>query len=245
MLIILEGIDCVGKSTITRKLCKYLNQYKKTYYTNMFGGEFASKKKELLVQGNLYVHEKINLIREVRSSWDTHCIQAKNLDKVNMIADRHYLSLVAYQGHEGVIAPLSDVFEPERSIAESLRYSAIMIYIRSIHPGEMIHSPRDKIESRPIIWHKELQMRYDLLVGNSAYSPLNTLIVQVDKDYNYSHSVEDIAKYIMRSEGSLLDKKSSIRLERRIQTNRIYECMRIAKSKKSLKLFPSQGRRQK
>lgn len=233
MLLMIEGIDAVGKTTLARKLHLHLNKYKKTYYTNQFDTSYGTEQRARLLSGEIdCVDEKISIIRECRTRWMNQKIHTKNLSKTNIIVDRFYLSLMAYQGLEGVIPIESPAFFREHELAKDLYFNTIMIYIRATDPRKMIKTPRDYIEKRPPEWHEELQTRYDLLYTN--YSPMASIAINVTPDYKYSHTIDEIVSDILQKEQCLLSSFEAKRLRKKLKANHIFSCMRKAKQQRKL-----------
>lgn len=233
MLLIIEGIDCVGKTTLCRNISLLLNKYKKTCYTNQFDTPFGAESKIRLINNSIdLIEDRIQMIRKCRKIWWDSKIAPKNLSKTNIIVDRFFLSLMAYQGLDGVIPIHSDFFEPEKQLSEELFYSSVLIYIRATDPTKMITTPRDEIEKKPPDYHKSLQERYDFLC--MYYAPFTQITVHVTPEYQYNLSPEEIVEKILSAERTMLSSYDARQLKKRLKINHIFSCMRKAKKQRKL-----------
>jgi dTMP kinase len=134
-LVVVEGIDGAGKSTIVRRLADYCRDRGLPCVTSgePTRGPWGLKLRQSMVEGRLSLDEELSLFLQDRAEHVENLIRPSLAEGKVVILDRYYLSTAAYQGARGVdparileanerFAPKPDLvllldFDPEGGLA--------------------------------------------------------------------------------------------------------------------------------
>jgi dTMP kinase len=116
-LLVLEGIDGMGKSTVARRLVDHCNELGRPaiFSREPTDGPWGRKLRESARTGRLDLAEELELFLADRAEHVTQVIQpALDAGKV-VILDRYYLSTAAYQGARGA--------DPEKILEQNEKFA--------------------------------------------------------------------------------------------------------------------------
>jgi dTMP kinase len=103
-LIVLEGIDGAGKSTVIRRLVAHLESAEKQCVTSFepTRGPWGTKLRQSMTEGRLSLEDELELFLKDRAEHVENLILPSLRQGKIVILDRYYLSTAAYQGARGV-----------------------------------------------------------------------------------------------------------------------------------------------
>ena len=103
-LIVLEGIDGAGKSTVVRRLVEYCTQRGLESVTSFepTRGTWGQKLRQSMVEGRLSLEEELGLFLKDRAEHVAALINPAIERGAVIILDRYYFSTAAYQGARGL-----------------------------------------------------------------------------------------------------------------------------------------------
>lgn len=117
-LIVLEGIDGAGKTTIGRFLCEQLDLRKIpcSFTREPTDGKYGRQLRERIRRGDLSPEEELYLfVKDRKEHVENFILPEKNKGKI-VVCDRYYISNCAYQGARGMdpkkILELNSTFPP-------------------------------------------------------------------------------------------------------------------------------------
>ena len=116
-LIVLEGIDGAGKSTVVRRIVEYCTQRGLESVTSYepTRGTWGQKLRQSMVEGRLSLEEELGLFLKDRAEHVENLIKPSLAHGKVVILDRYYISTAAYQGARGVY--------PEWVLTENERFA--------------------------------------------------------------------------------------------------------------------------
>jgi dTMP kinase len=102
-LVVVEGIDGAGKSTVVRRLADYCRERGLPCVTSgePTRGPWGIKLRQSMVEGRLSLEEELALFLRDRSEHVEKLIRPSMAEGKIVILDRYYLSTAAYQGARG------------------------------------------------------------------------------------------------------------------------------------------------
>jgi dTMP kinase len=102
-LVVVEGIDGAGKSTIVRRLADYCRERGMSCVTSgePTRGPWGMKLRQSMVEGRLSLDEELSLFLQDRAEHVEGLIRPSMAEGKVVILDRYYLSTAAYQGARG------------------------------------------------------------------------------------------------------------------------------------------------
>ncbi len=103
-LIVLEGIDGAGKSTVIRRIVAHLNAAGMECATSFepTRGPWGMKLRQSMTEGRLSLEDELELFLKDRAEHVENLIAPSLRQGKIVILDRYYLSTAAYQGARGV-----------------------------------------------------------------------------------------------------------------------------------------------
>jgi|GEM_PF-40562 len=102
LLVVLEGIDGVGKSTVHKALAERLKTFSNYVFSyEPTNGAYGKRLREALKEGNLSQEEMLSLFIKDRLEHVKSLIIPSLKEGKVVILDRYYPSTIAYQGAEG------------------------------------------------------------------------------------------------------------------------------------------------
>jgi dTMP kinase len=103
-LIVLEGIDGAGKSTVIRRMLAYFAEEGRECVTSFepTRGPWGMKLRQSMIEGRLSLEEELDLFLKDRAEHVENLIQPALRQGKIVILDRYYISTAAYQGARGV-----------------------------------------------------------------------------------------------------------------------------------------------
>jgi dTMP kinase len=116
-LIVLEGIDGAGKSTIVRRISEYCESIGKTWVASAepTRGPWGMKLRKSMTEGRLTLEDELELFLKDRAEHVEGVILPNLRQGKVVILDRYYISTAAYQGARGV--------SPEWVLTENERFA--------------------------------------------------------------------------------------------------------------------------
>lgn len=118
-LIVLEGIDGAGKSTVIRRMLAYLEEAGRECVTSFepTRGPWGMKLRQSMVEGRLSLEEELELFLKDRAEHVENLILPALQQGKIVILDRYYISTAAYQGARGVspewVLTINEEFAPK------------------------------------------------------------------------------------------------------------------------------------
>jgi dTMP kinase len=116
-LIVLEGIDGSGKSTVLRRLAEHCA--KRGLGAVVSGeptrGPWGMKLRQSMLEGRLTLEEELGLFLKDRAEHVENLVRPSLRDGKVVLLDRYYFSTAAYQGARGV--------EPDSILAENEKFA--------------------------------------------------------------------------------------------------------------------------
>jgi len=102
-LIAVEGIDGTGKSTLSQAICSSLDAqgFSSVHSAEPTKGQYGRKWRELLASGEFKGSEEIDLLIRDREEHVARLIRPSLSAGMNVILDRYYYSMIAYQTARG------------------------------------------------------------------------------------------------------------------------------------------------
>jgi dTMP kinase len=116
-LLVLEGIDGMGKSTVARALVEYCRERDRPaiFSREPTDGPWGRKLRQSAQSGRLSLEEELECFLADRAEHVAQIIQPGLAAGKVVILDRYYLSTAAYQGARGA--------DPEKILAENERFA--------------------------------------------------------------------------------------------------------------------------
>lgn len=103
-LVVLEGIDGAGKSTVIRRMLAYFAEAGRECVTSFepTRGPWGLKLRQSMIEGRLSLEEELELFLKDRAEHVENLILPALRQGKVVILDRYYISTAAYQGARGV-----------------------------------------------------------------------------------------------------------------------------------------------
>jgi dTMP kinase len=171
VLVVLEGIDGAGKTTVVRRLSEHCETQGIPFVRSAepTEGQWAQKIHQSKFQGRLSLEEELELFLKDRAEHVEQVINPALSDGKVVILDRYYLSTAAYQGARGA--------DPQWILAENEKFAPKpdLVLLLDVDPAVGLNRVRARGDA-PNAFEKVEQLREVRKVFKSLACPFVQLI---------------------------------------------------------------------